>query len=73
MYTTGIIDRVAEDKVKIDKLITLLSSGRLSYIITSAKPFRRAIQYLRENDNDELVGIVMKHRMYFEYKAKQVK
>lgn len=71
-YATGAQKRAETDKIRIDKLITMLNSGRLSYILKSGDPYGRTMKFLRESKDDELHNIVLRHRFYFEIKAKEV-
>jgi hypothetical protein len=71
-FATGAKKRALDDKQEIDKLIDMLNSGRLSYILKSADPFQKAMHFLRESNNEELHNIVLRHRFYFELKTKEV-
>ena len=66
------LEEILQDKQKIDDLLEELSSGRLSFILHSNHVFKELVSYLREVENTELLIIVMKHRLYVEYKAKEL-
>jgi len=70
-FATGAQKRALEDKHTIDKFIHLLNSGRLSYILKSADPYKKTMQFLRESGNEELHNMVLRHRFYFEIKTKE--
>jgi hypothetical protein len=71
-FATGAQKRAEADKIRIDKLIDMLDSGRLSYILKSGDPFGKTMRFLRESKDEELHNIVLRHRFYFEIKAKEV-
>ncbi len=71
-YAAGAKRRGSVDRQRIDKLIDTLNSGRLSYILKSGDPHDKTMRFLRESKDEELHNIVLRHRMYFEIKTKDV-
>jgi len=71
-FATGAQQRALHEKIEIDKLIYVLNSGRLNYILKSGDPYQRTMKFLRESKNEALHNIVLRHRFYFEIKSKDV-
>jgi len=60
-----------EDKASIDEYLSIIKSGRLSYVLKSDAIYFKLIRLLYDS-NKPLMYTVCRHRFYVEYKAKVI-
>lgn len=75
-FTTGVLNRVSEDRLRINNFVDNLIASRLTYIFTSDTPYNETVRHVRKlmetHPQLDILPILQRHRMYFETKVKEV-
>jgi hypothetical protein len=72
-YATEAIQRAKDSKARLDAFINKFASGRLSYLLKSDNVYSKVVHVLRQSGDTENLRLVMKHRFYFEIRAREVR
>lgn len=71
MFVAITLERLSEDKQRIDDLIDRMNNSRVKYILRSNDAYQRTLRFLEGTDEDTKKA-VLRHRFYFEIKKDKV-